>query len=153
MLVQRTIGLSEAQHVVEAVIAECEKVDHPAVAIVVMDKHADVVAWVRMDGRSQRFGKAAYRKAYSAAVFERDTDGIMAFWARQEEDGHRGPHDWGDPMLTTLPGGYVIHYLGEVVGSVGVAGGKSGDPDTPASDRYFAEVAVRSLGEGYSHSA
>jgi len=56
-------------------------------------------------------------------------------------------------MLTTLPGGYVIQYLGEVVGSVGVAGGKSGDPETPASDRYLAEVAIRSLGEGYSHSA
>jgi uncharacterized protein GlcG (DUF336 family) len=147
------LGLSEAQCVIDAVMAECKKVNHPAVCIVVVDKHADVIAWVRMDGRSQRFGKAAYRKAYSAATFERDTDGIITFWARQEKDGHRGPHDWGDPMLTTLPGGYVIRYQGDIVGAVGVSGGLSGGTEVPASDHYFAELAVRSLGEGYTHTA
>lgn len=153
MIEQRSLGLSEAQCIINAVIAECERANHPGLCVVVVDKQAEVIAWVRMDGRSQRFGKAAYRKAYSAATFERDTDGIITFWARQEAEGHRGPHDWGDPMLTTLPGGYVIRYQGDIVGAVGVSGGLGGDSETPASDRYFAEAAVRSLGEEYSHTA
>ena len=153
LIEQKLLGLIEAQCVIDGVIAECKRVNHPALAIVVVDKHAEVVAWVRMDGRSSRFGKAAHRKAYSAALFERDTDGIITFWARQELEGHRGPADWGDPMLTTLPGGYVVRYEGDIVGAIGIAGGASGDANTPPSDRYFAEVAVRSLGEGYTHSA
>ena len=153
MIEQKTLGLPEAQTAIDAVIAECKKVHHPAVAIVVVDKQAEIIAWVRMDGRSQRFGKAAHRKAYSAAVFERDTDGIIAFWARQELEGHRGPLDWGDSMLTTLPGGYVVRFNDEIVGAIAVAGGLGGDAHTIASDRYFAEVAVRSLGEGFTHTA
>jgi uncharacterized protein GlcG (DUF336 family) len=150
---QKTLGLSEAQTVIDAVMAECKRVGHPALAICVVDKQAELIAFVRMDGRSQRFGKAAHRKAYSAAVFERDTEGIITFWARQEAEGHRGPNDWGDPMLTTLPGGYVVRYNGEIVGALSVAGGASGDADTPPSDRYFAEIGVRSLGDGYTHTA
>ena len=37
-----------------------------------MDKYGEIIAAAKMDNRSSRFFKAAYRKCYSAALFERD---------------------------------------------------------------------------------
>ena len=146
MKYQKTLGLEEAQRVVDAVIGHATKENHVGIAVVVVDKAGEIIASARMDGRSQRFGKAAHRKAYSAALFERDTPGIIKFWNQQEKEGHRGPHDWNDPMATTLPGGLVVAHGDDVVGAIGVAGGNAqiGDPE-------FAEIAFAALGEGFHH--
>jgi uncharacterized protein GlcG (DUF336 family) len=101
-----------------------------------------------MDNRSTRFYKAAYRKAYSAAVFERDTSAIVDFHEESMKHGHRGPREWNDTMLTTLPAGFVIMQGEEVLGSMAVAGG-GGGPET--SDLAIGEVAFSALGPGYHH--
>ncbi len=148
MLVQRSLGLDDAQRVIDAVIADA-KAKGRRIAVAVVDRSGELIACARMDGRAPRFIKAAHRKAYSAAVFEMDTSGIVKFWNRQEAEGHRGPADWNDPMLTTLAGGICVVHDGKVVGAVAVAGGGGSEGTT---DWDFAEVAFRALGPGFTHS-
>jgi uncharacterized protein GlcG (DUF336 family) len=148
VLVQRSLSLDDAQRVIAAVIESARQKDW-RIAVVVVDRTGELIACARMDGRAPRFLKAAHRKAYSAAIFEMDTGGIVKFWKRQEEHGHRGPADWNDPMLTTLPGGVCVVHDGKVVGAVAVAGG-GGAPGV--GDWDFAEEAFRALGEGFTHS-
>ena len=146
MLDYKSIGLEEAQTAIAAIISAARSRGHPGLAIVVVDKAGDIIAAARMDGKAARFVKAAHRKAYTAAVFERDTSGVMKFWNGQQERGHRGPSDWNDPMLTTLPGGFVIMHGRDVTGGLGVAGGNS-----QMTDDAFAEVGVVALGAGFRH--
>ncbi|MFF3573958.1 GlcG/HbpS family heme-binding protein [Nocardia jiangxiensis] len=145
-----TVGLEEGLRVVDAVVRAAGGTDPrtwPGIAVVVVDKEGELVAAARMDGMAARFVRAAHRKAYTAAVMERDTAGVMEFWNRQQAAGHRGPHDWNDPMLTTLPGGYVVKCDCRIVGGIGISGG-SGDFD----DDYFAEIAIAALGEPFRHT-
>ncbi|GEM_PF-1512098 len=148
MLVQRSLGLDEGLKVVNAVV-DYAKSKNWRVCVVVLDRTGEMVASARMDGRAARFYKAAHRKAYSAAIFEMDTDGIIKFWDRQAEHGHRGPSDWNDSMLTTLPGGVCVVHDGKVVGAIGVAGGGS---DPGVGDWDFAELAFQALGHGFTHT-
>jgi glc operon protein GlcG len=152
MIEVKTLSLSEATRAVQAVVAAAAAVNPPrnwpGLAVVIVDKHGDIIAGARMDGMAPRFFGVAHRKAYTAAVMERDTAGVIEFWNRQEQQGHRGPHDWNDTMLTTLPGGYVVRHGANLVGGVGVAGGTQ----DPYSDDAFAEIAVASLGEGFRHT-
>lgn len=146
-----TLGLDEGLRVVEAVIAAARSTPDrtwPGIAVAVVDKEGELITGARMDAMAARFWRAALRKAYTAAVMERDTAGVMEFWNRQQSQGHRGPHDWNDPNLTTLPGGYVVKYRTKIVGGIGISGG-SGDHD----DDHFAEIAMTALGAGYRHSA
>lgn len=147
MLDYKTLSLEDAMRVVDAVIGYAKAGNHRGIAVVVVDKSGEIIAAARMDRLAARFFKAAHRKAYTGAIFERDTSGVIKFWNQQEQQGHRGPHDWNDSMLTTLPGGYVVCHGKDVVGAIGVAGGTSGDYSDPA----YAEVAVRALGEGFRH--
>jgi glc operon protein GlcG len=151
VLAQRSLSFEEAQRVINAAV-EYAKQKNWRITVVVVDRTGELIACARMDGRAPRFLKAAHRKAYTAAVFEMDTNGVMKFWKRQEDDGHRGPHDWNDPMLTTLPGGLCVVHDGKVVGAIAVSGGGSTGSSGATSDWDFAEVAFRALGDGFSHS-
>jgi glc operon protein GlcG len=151
MLAQRSLGLDDAQRAINAVV-DYARSKNWRIAVVVVDRTGELIGCARMDGRAPRFLKAAHRKAYTAAVFEMDTNGVMKFWKRQEDDGHRGPADWNDPMLTTLPGGLCVVHDGKVVGALAVSGGGSTGSTGGTSDWDFAEVAFQALGPGLSHS-
>ncbi|MPZ48205.1 MAG: hypothetical protein GEU75_02640 [Dehalococcoidia bacterium] len=147
MIKQRTLTLREALRVINAVVDYAEAHGHVGIACVVLDKDAQIIAGVKMDGRVSRFYKAAHRKAYAAAVFERDTSAVVDLHKSMEANGTRGPYDWNDPMLTTLPGGYVVVDDEEnVLGSISVAGGGGG-----ISDWEFADIGFAALGEGFHH--
>jgi uncharacterized protein GlcG (DUF336 family) len=146
MLKQRTLSLDEALAVVNGVIGHAKANNHRGVAVVVTDKYGEILASARMSGLSARVLKAAHRKCYTAAVMERDTSMMAEFLTRQESRGHRALHDWNDPMLTTLPGGYTVVQGDHVVGAVAVAGG-----DQQISDWQFADIAFSALGEGFTH--
>jgi glc operon protein GlcG len=148
MLVQRSLGLDDALRVINTVVEDARRKNW-RIAVVVVDRTGELIACARMDGRAARFVKAAHRKAYSAAIFEMDTNGLIKFWQRQEKEGHRGPADWNDPMLTTLPGGLCVVHDGKVVGAVAVAGGGGGEGTT---DWDFAEIAFQALGPGFTHT-
>ena len=151
MYAKTTLGLDEAQRAVNAAIGAARDVGGrtwPGIAVAVVDKEGELIAGARMDGMATRFFRAAHRKAYTAAVMERDTAGVMEFWNRQESAGHRGPHDWNDSMLTTLPGGYVVKHGTKIVGAIGISGG-SGEFD----DVHFAEIALSALGDKFHHAS
>lgn len=147
LLDYKTLSLDQARSMIDAVIHAAKAIDFPGVAVVVVDKAGDIIASVRMDSKAARFVKAAHRKAYTCAIFERDTSGVLKFWNTQQVDGHRGPADWNDSMLTTLPGGYAIYFGDHAVGGLGVAGGFG-----PMPDVKFADIGLAALGPGYRHS-
>jgi len=152
MYAKTTLGLDEALRAVSAAIAAARDAGPrtwPGIAVAVVDKEGELIAGARMDGMATRFFRAAHRKAYTAAVMERDTAGVMEFWNRQESAGHRGPHDWNDPMLTTLPGGYLVKHGTRIVGAIGISGGSSGE----FNDVHFAEIALTALGDEFHHAA
>ena len=156
MLEFDVLALDDAQKMVNAAVDYVKAGGHRGIAVAVVDKTGRIISGARMDGMAPRYFDAAHRKAYTAAVFERDTAGVIDFWAAQEKHGHRGPHDWNDPMATTLPGGYVVchgHQGGpfggmDVIGGVGVAGGEGSGT---FSDDAIAEVAIAALGAGFRH--
>ncbi len=147
MLEESRLSLEEAEAVIAASFAASRAAGHRGIAVVVTDKYGEVIAGARMDGLAPRYYKAAHRKSYTAAVFERDTADVLVFWANQEARGHRGPPDWNDPMFTTLPGGITVRHGSEIVGGIGVAGGSA----APVADDDFAEVAIAALGPAFRH--
>jgi uncharacterized protein GlcG (DUF336 family) len=92
------------------------------VAIAIVDAHGDLVAARRMDGARPRWMRASLRKAYSAAVMDRDTDAFQAEIVRRNlQIGY-----YGDPMLTALPGGIVVEAGGVTLAGIGVTGKTDG---------------------------
>ena len=94
-----------------------------AVAIAVVDAHGDLVAARRMDGARPRWMRASLRKAYSAAVMDRDTADF------HDEIVRRGLQIgfYGDAMLTALPGGIVVtDAAGATVAAIAVTGKTAG---------------------------
>ena len=152
MLELRTLGLSEAQRVMQAVVDHQEATGHGSIAVVVVDKSGEIIAGLRTDGAAPRYFKAAHRKAYTAAVMERDTSAVMDSWNNQRREGMFGPQDWNDSMLTSLYGGICVVFDSEVVGGIGVAGGRGGG-DGPTSDWSFALAGLAGLGDGFSRRA
>ena len=146
MIEHKTLSLEQAQSVIDAVLGKAKEIGHRGIAVCVVDKSSEIIACARMNKMHPRYGKAAHRKAYTAAVFERDTNGVIKFWDHQAEQGHRGPSDWNDNMLTTLPGGLCVLHGQDVVGAIAVAGGNE-----TFNDWQFAEVGIQALGPGYRH--
>jgi glc operon protein GlcG len=93
-----------------------------AVAIAIVDAHGDLVAARRMDGARPRWMRASLRKAYSAAVMDRDTDAFHAEIVRRNLQIAY----YGDPMLTALPGGIVVEREGATLAGIGVTGKTDG---------------------------
>jgi len=93
-----------------------------AVAIAIVDAHGDLVAARRMDGARPRWMRASLRKAYSAAVMDRDTEAFHAEIVRRNLQIAY----YGDPMLTALPGGIVVESAGTTLAAIGVTGKTDG---------------------------
>ena len=93
-----------------------------AVAIAIVDAHGDLVAARRMDGARPRWMRASLRKAYSAAVMDRDTEAFHAEIVRRSLQIAY----YGDPMLTALPGGIVVEAAGATLAAIGVTGKTDG---------------------------
>jgi len=104
MLEERRLSLEEADRVIATAFDASRAAGPRGIAVVVTDKYGEIIAGARMDGLAPRYFKAAHRKSYTAAVFERDTADVMHFWQRQESLGHRGPSDWNDSMFHDAAG-------------------------------------------------
>ena len=146
MLAQNTLELAKAQSAIEAIINAAKEARHRGIAVSVVDRSGEVIVMARMDGVSPRTGKASFRKAYTGAVMEHDTAAVIKFWDMQVRRGHRGPSDWNDTKVTTLPGGCAVCYGDQGVGGLGIAGG-----DQQMSDQEFAEIGLKALGDGFCH--
>lgn len=135
MLTQHRLSLAEAQRAIEKGVAEATK-DGKPMAFVVTDAAGEVICSLRMDGAHARVLKHAVRKAFTAAVMQRDT---LAFKADlKDRDGNLD--EWGDQTLTTLQGGKPVRVAGEVVGAVAVGG------NSLQRDEEIARLAIEAIG-------
>ena len=119
-----SLGLAEAEKAIAAGIAAARKFGRP-MAFAVADSAAATIASARMDGAHPRILRHSIRKAYTAATMCRHT---LSFGRDLKERG--GALDqWGDPDLTTLPGGLVVQRGENFLGAVGAGGGGPHDEE------------------------
>lgn len=136
MLIKRMIGAAEAKRALDAAVAEAKKDGQP-MSFAVADSYGELVAAVRMDGSPARILRHAIRQAYTSGIMHRDT--VTFKQQLSERDGNLD--EWGDDMLTTLPGGIAIRYRGETIGAIGAGGGV-----TLPRDTEIARLAVAAIG-------
>lgn len=92
--------------------------DGRLMAIAVTDEAAQLVYAERMEGCHARVLRHAMRKAYTAAIMQRDTTTFHSENAERDKT----LDDWGDPDLTHLGGGVVMMRGPECLGGVAVGG-------------------------------
>lgn len=114
-----------------AVFEEAQR-DSREMAFAVADEAGALVFGARTDNCHARVLRHATRKAYTSAVMRRD----VATFRRQNADRNNTLADWGDPMLTHLLGGVVIHINGECYGGLAVGG------NTTERDEEIARMAL-----------
>jgi glc operon protein GlcG len=126
------ITLIQARAAIDAIVAATQAAGF-TVAIAVVDDHGDLVAAQRMDGCRPRSIRMTQRKAYTAAVMDRNS----AAFAEEAAANRRELASYGDPMLCTLPGGVVVKDAGgRTIGAVAVTG------NTKNRDEEFAAAGI-----------
>ena len=127
------ITVAQARAAVDAVVKAAEGIGI-VVAIAVVDDHGDLILAHRMDGCRPRSMHMTHRKAYTAAVMDRDTltfaDDIAA--------RNIVLSSYGQPMFSSLPGGVVIRdAAGKTLGAIGVTGPKNRDTELASAGLPF----------------
>jgi uncharacterized protein GlcG (DUF336 family) len=125
MITVKSIGLDEANRVIDAGIARATAIGSPS-TISVVDVAGTVVAQARMDGAAVGSVELAYNKAYTAAAFRIPTAFIKTI-AQPGGDFYGIANGLGGRAII-FPGGVPISVDGEIVGAVGASGG-SGSQD------------------------
>lgn len=112
--------------------------DGRAMAFAVVDEAGGLVYATSMEQAHARILAHAVRKAYTAAVMQRDTITLRD----QDRELGKTLADWGDPRLTHLVGGVVIRRGAEWFGGLGVGG------NATERDDEVARAALRVLAAG-----
>jgi glc operon protein GlcG len=121
-----------ARAAIDAIVAATREAGF-VVAIAVVDEHGDLIAAHRMDGCRPRWMRASIRKAYTAAVMDRDTAAFHDELVRRS----LALSGYGDPLFTSLPGGIVVSDAqGATVAGIGVTG------PTQGRDSELAQAGV-----------
>lgn len=127
------ITVAQTRAAIDAVVQAAEAAGI-RVAIAIVDDHGDLIAAHRMDGCRPRWMRMTQRKAYTAAVMDRDTTTF------QEDIVARNLQlaSYGDPMFCALPGGVVIRdAAGGTIGAIGVTGPKNRDVELASAGLPF----------------
>jgi glc operon protein GlcG len=126
------ITSTQARQAIDAIVQATTAAGF-AVAIAIVDEHGDLIAAHRMDGCRPRSMRMTQRKAYTAAVMDRDTtvfqDDIVARDIQLSS--------YGEPLFCALPGGVVVTAAdGSTIGAIGVTG------NTKNRDGEFAAAGM-----------
>ena len=112
------IKVAEAEEAIKKIVAATLEAGF-IVAIAIVDENTDLVAAHRMDGCRPRSMRMTQRKAYTAALMDRDT----TVFQEDIENRRFQIAYYGDSMFTALPGGVVIRGTdGSTLGAIGVTG-------------------------------
>jgi glc operon protein GlcG len=114
---RREIGSAEARALV-AMIGDRLKADGQDAAVAVVDRHGELVAFLRTDGCGLASITIAINKAFTAAR-ERVESGALGERSRTEGFPMT---NFGDPRYVAWGGGVPIIVAGEVIGAIGVSG-------------------------------
>jgi glc operon protein GlcG len=120
---QHTLDRAGARRVMDAAIAEAQRLGAPGGAIAIVDDGGHPILLERLDGTFDAGALISIGKARTAATFRRPT---RAF----EELINKGRTAMATlPDFTPLIGGVPITVGGQVVGAIGVSGAASADQD------------------------
>ncbi len=124
------VTLSAAQAVIEACVQRAVKLGVP-MNVAVVDAGANLVAFVRMDGAWLGGVDIAKNKAYTARAFDMATKDL----AKLAQPGAPafGVASSTDHRVAVFPGGVPLYVGKQIVGAVGVSGGKP-DQDHDVAD-------------------
>ena len=131
---RREIGHAEARGLV-AMVADRLEANGQGAAVAVVDRHGELVAFLRTDGCGLASINIAINKAFTAAR-ERVESSVLGERSRTEGFPLT---NFGDPRYTGWGGGVPIIVDGAVIGAIGV----SGLPE--ADDVELARWAAASL--------
>jgi glc operon protein GlcG len=133
---RRDIGYAEARSLV-ALVADTLEERGEGAAVAVVDRHGELIAFLRTDGCKLPSINIAMNKAFTAA---REGVESSALGERSREEGFPLTN-FGDPRYVGWGGGVPIIAAGVVIGAIGV----SGLPE--ASDVELARWAAASVAE------
>jgi uncharacterized protein GlcG (DUF336 family) len=130
---RKQVTLAAAQTVIEAARKHAEKIRVP-MNIAVVDDGANLVAFVRMDGAWLGSIDISQDKAFTARAFDMTTKEL----ARMSQPGEPlfGIIASNDGRVVIFAGGIPLKVDGQVVGAVGVSGGR------PDQDHEVAEAGA-----------
>ncbi|QKW22344.1 heme-binding protein [Kitasatospora sp. NA04385] len=132
----QTVDLVDARRIIDAGIAEADRIQSPS-NIAVVDAGGSLVAHVRMDGAQLGSVEHSIDKAHTSVLFRSPTGDLA-------RDSEPGGQFWGMALsglgrVLVFAGGVPLVSGGEVVGAVGVSGGSR------EQDGAVAEVAAAAL--------
>lgn len=117
MIERKTLGFTEAEKAVKAMIEEASKGGRP-MSVAVVDAWGDLISFARMDGASPLMSRMAINKAYTAASFGIDTRNVNQWFKGADKDVAW----YDDRRLTVVHGGVVVRSGDMVVGAIGASG-------------------------------
>jgi glc operon protein GlcG len=132
-----TLSLADAEKVVNAAIAHATKLGI-RVSVAVVDVGGNLVALQRMDGATPMTPAVAEGKALGAAMFQRDGGWLLSV-ANDRPAFYAAISGMARRQMVPGPGSLPLNKGGEILGAVGVSGGK------PEQDLECAEAGVSSL--------
>jgi uncharacterized protein GlcG (DUF336 family) len=136
MITLKSLGLTEANALIQAGIGRADEISSPS-TIAVVDVGGTVIAQARMDGASLCSVELAYNKAYTALACRLATSFIKTI--AQPGGDFYGIANGLDGRAIIFPGGVPITVDGQVVGAVGASGGNG------TQDEDVAQAAANGL--------
>lgn len=89
-----------------------------AIAIAIVNRHGELIAFSANDNCFPLPRKVAFRKAYTASLLRRET----AIVSEEVKTGRLNLSSLNDPLLLAMPGGIPIIIEENIIGAVGVSG-------------------------------
>ena len=129
MITVKSLGLEDANRIIESGVAHASKIGSPS-TIAVVDAGGTVVAQSRMDGASLSSVALAYNKAYTSLSCRLATSEITKI--AQPGGDFYGIANGLSGRAIIFPGGVPIRIDGEVIGAVGASGGNGAQDDEVA---------------------
>jgi len=138
-LVQHNVSIAMAREIIDAAIAHCNRPgDLMTVTIAVVDRAGAPVMQVRGDTASPHNWELAFRKAYTARTYRRNS----LEWRDTTSPGSIAEGQRMNTHLIPLGGGVPIMMGDEPLGAVGVSGAEGGQPaDTACAEAGIAAIA------------
>jgi uncharacterized protein GlcG (DUF336 family) len=117
-----SLNLSVAQRALEAALAKAAEIGSPS-SVAILDAGREPLLFARMDGALLASSEIAQNKAYTAMSMKMATGDLAAYV--QPGAPFFGLNSAQSRPFVTFGGGVPITVDGEVVGSIGVAGGSA----------------------------
>ena len=128
------VSSKEAQALINAVIAEAERINE-SLAVAIVGPEGEPIAFLRMDEASPAASVIAQTKAYTSARDRKSTRKMGEFML----DNDRPPAFWGDKGITGFGGGLPIVQNNKVIGGIGISGLSEDE------DERIAAIAIEAV--------